>query len=164
MAEAEFVAAKLELHRSSESKELLSEHLCTIIQQNEIRKAEKLANLLKTLKLENMAEDSSHSHSVSIFQKTPTPGTDIWPRERLGSDERAPSQKETGLTGSKTTVANDTSHDITTLTNIELLSVQEQRNGTSPTNTAAVPESITTGLDIQDSRGKDNSSSPLIEL
>ena len=101
-AEAEFVAAKLELHRTSESKELLSEHLCTIIQQNEARKAEKLAELLKTLELENSIMDSSHPVTDSqsrhaLFQKTPTPGINIWPHNKTGSKETSPSHKYTIL-------------------------------------------------------------------
>ena len=100
-AEAEFVAAKLELHRTSESKELLSEHLCTIIQQNEVRKAEKLAELLKTLELENSVVDLSHSVTDSqsrhtLFQKTPTPGINIWPHNKTSSKETSPSHKNTG--------------------------------------------------------------------
>ena len=104
-AEAEFVAAKLELHRTSESKELLSEHLCTIIQQNEVRKAEKLAELLKTLELENSVVDSSHSVTESLsrhtlFQKTPTPGINIWPHSRTSS-EGSPAHRNTGVTSHK---------------------------------------------------------------
>ena len=103
-AETEFIAAKVELHRTSESKELLSEHLCTIIQQNEARKAEKLADLLKTLELENSALGSTLRGPESLsgpalFQKTPTPGMNIWPRERLGSRENSPSHKDSGLVG-----------------------------------------------------------------
>ena len=90
-AETEFVAAKLALHKASEAKELLSGHLCTIIQQNEVRKAEKLAELLKTLELESQAVE--HANRVLsghvLFQKTPTPGLSIWPRERQLSMENS---------------------------------------------------------------------------
>ncbi|XP_049737212.1 RAB6-interacting golgin [Elephas maximus indicus] len=48
-AEAEYVAAKLDLQRKTEIKEQLTEHLCTIIQQNELRKAEKLEGLMQQL-------------------------------------------------------------------------------------------------------------------
>ncbi|XP_059001612.1 RAB6-interacting golgin [Mustela lutreola] len=48
-AEAEYVAAKLELQRKTETKERLTEHLCTIIQQNELRKAKKLEELMQQL-------------------------------------------------------------------------------------------------------------------
>ncbi|XP_070332490.1 LOW QUALITY PROTEIN: RAB6-interacting golgin-like [Odocoileus virginianus] len=48
-AEAEYVKAKLELQRKTELKEQLTEHLCTIIQQNELRKARKLEELMQQL-------------------------------------------------------------------------------------------------------------------
>ncbi len=76
-AEVEFVSAKMELHRSSELKELMSEHLCTVIQQNEVRKAKKLAELLQALNVEG--PDGSVT-LPALFKKTPTPGLDIWPR------------------------------------------------------------------------------------
>ena len=95
-AEAEFVAAKLALHKASEAKELLSEHLCTIIQQNEVRKAEKLAELLKTLELEGQSDNSAATSlpGHALFQKTPTPGINIWPRERLGSKDDSSNKKD----------------------------------------------------------------------
>lgn len=48
-AESEYVTAKLELHRKTEAKEQLTEHLHAIIQQNELRKAEKLQALMLQL-------------------------------------------------------------------------------------------------------------------
>ncbi|KAK7492826.1 hypothetical protein BaRGS_00015964 [Batillaria attramentaria] len=50
-AEKEFVEAKLALAEKSDVKESLTEHLYTIIQQNEARKAERLASLMKELGL-----------------------------------------------------------------------------------------------------------------
>lgn len=55
-AEAEYVAAKLELHRKTELKEQLTEHLCAIIQQNEQRKALKLEELMQQLQLQEGEE------------------------------------------------------------------------------------------------------------
>lgn len=55
-AEAEYVAAKLDLQRKTETKEQLTEHLCTIIQQNELRKAKKLEELM--LQLEVQADET----------------------------------------------------------------------------------------------------------
>uniref|UniRef100_A0A8C5J3D6 RAB6-interacting golgin n=1 Tax=Junco hyemalis TaxID=40217 RepID=A0A8C5J3D6_JUNHY len=46
---SEYVAAKLELQHKTELKEHLTEHLCTIIQQNELRKARKLQELMQQL-------------------------------------------------------------------------------------------------------------------
>ncbi|KAM8889331.1 RAB6-interacting golgin [Synchiropus picturatus] len=56
-AEAEYVAAKLDLHRKTEVKEQLTEHLCAIIQQNELRKAHKLEELMKQLQLQASEEE-----------------------------------------------------------------------------------------------------------
>ncbi|NXS10518.1 GORAB protein, partial [Neodrepanis coruscans] len=51
-AESEYVAAKLDLQHKTELKEHLTEHLCTIIQQNELRKARKLEELMQQLDVE----------------------------------------------------------------------------------------------------------------
>lgn len=56
-AEAEYVTAKLDLHRKTELKEQLTEHLCAIIQQNELRKAHKLEELMQQLQLEATEEE-----------------------------------------------------------------------------------------------------------
>ncbi|XP_069087182.1 RAB6-interacting golgin isoform X1 [Pleurodeles waltl] len=55
-AEAEYLASKLDLHRKTEIKEQLAEHLCTIIQQNELRKAKKLEELMLQLDVETDEE------------------------------------------------------------------------------------------------------------
>lgn len=48
-AEKEFVEAKMDLHRKTERKDLLTEHLYTIIRENELRKAKKLEELMAKL-------------------------------------------------------------------------------------------------------------------
>ena len=48
-AEAEYVASKMDLHKKTDTKEQLTEHLCAIIQQNELRKAERLEELMQQL-------------------------------------------------------------------------------------------------------------------
>ena len=48
-AEAEFVTAKLDLFKKSERKEMLTQHLYTIIQEAELRKAKRLEDLTKDL-------------------------------------------------------------------------------------------------------------------
>ncbi|KAH3796481.1 hypothetical protein DPMN_150049 [Dreissena polymorpha] len=58
-AEQEYVAAKIDLHSKQEMKEQLTEHLYTIIHQNEVRKAKKLAELMKTLDMEAEETDVS---------------------------------------------------------------------------------------------------------
>lgn len=45
------MTSKLDLHRKTEVKEQLTEHLYAIIQQNELRKAEKLQELMLQLQL-----------------------------------------------------------------------------------------------------------------
>lgn len=52
-AEHEFIEAKTDLHSKSEAKDLLTEHLYTVIHQNEVRKARKLAELTHKLELED---------------------------------------------------------------------------------------------------------------
>lgn len=56
-AEAEYVSAKLDLHRKTEVKEQLTEHLCAIIQQNELRKAHKLEELMQQLQATEEEEE-----------------------------------------------------------------------------------------------------------
>lgn len=82
-AEAEYVAAKLDLHRKTEVKEQLTEHLCAIIQQNELRKALKLEELMLQLELdaevvsnpeETKQEKESEDNSQSVTENGPTEG------------------------------------------------------------------------------------------
>ncbi|XP_019965694.2 RAB6-interacting golgin [Paralichthys olivaceus] len=56
-AEAEYVTAKLDLHKKTEVKEQMTEHLCAIIQQNELRKAHKLEELMQQLHLQATEEE-----------------------------------------------------------------------------------------------------------
>lgn len=49
--EAQFLKAKIDLHNASEKKELLTEHLCTVIAHNEDRKAQKLTELMEKVGL-----------------------------------------------------------------------------------------------------------------
>lgn len=49
--EKEFLETKIALQQKLEKKEMLTEHLCTIIEKNEERKAEKLTELLEKLKI-----------------------------------------------------------------------------------------------------------------
>ncbi|XP_065578326.1 RAB6-interacting golgin-like isoform X2 [Artemia franciscana] len=58
-AEAEFIEAKKDLFDKKEKKELLTEHLCTIIERLEIIKADKLSELLK--QLEESSEPEGHN-------------------------------------------------------------------------------------------------------
>jgi len=51
-AEKDFIDAKMNLFRIMERKELLTDHLCSIIEQNELRKAKKLTELMAKLDIE----------------------------------------------------------------------------------------------------------------
>ncbi|XP_057208931.1 RAB6-interacting golgin isoform X2 [Triplophysa rosa] len=83
-SEAEYVAAKMDLHRKTEVKEQLTEHLCAIIQQNELRKACKLEELMLQLELNaeevpNLEEATqekkeNEDNSQSITENGPTEG------------------------------------------------------------------------------------------
>lgn len=61
-AEREFVEAKQLLFSKKERKDLLTEHLCTIIEQNELRKAHRLTDLMVQL------DDSAQSLEGSVEQ------------------------------------------------------------------------------------------------
>lgn len=58
--ESQFLAAKLSLHQVSEKKEMLTEHLCTIISHNEDRKAKKLSELLEKVGLNSTNNSSAN--------------------------------------------------------------------------------------------------------
>ncbi|KAM7355691.1 golgin, RAB6 interacting [Cochliomyia hominivorax] len=49
--ESQFLKAKMDLHNAAEKKELLTEHLCTVIAHNEDRKAQKLTELMEKVGL-----------------------------------------------------------------------------------------------------------------
>ena len=55
-AEKEFIESKMDLHAKSELKDSLTEHLYTIIHQNEVRKAKKLTELMEKLDMEEEGE------------------------------------------------------------------------------------------------------------
>lgn len=56
--EKEFLNAKMHLHQRLEKKEMLTEHLCAIIEKNEERKAEKLNELLAKLEILDCEADA----------------------------------------------------------------------------------------------------------
>lgn len=64
-AEAEYVIAKLDLHKKTEVKEQLTEHLCAVIQQNELRKAHKLEELMQQLQLQASEEKVEKQNEVT---------------------------------------------------------------------------------------------------
>ncbi|XP_042530568.1 RAB6-interacting golgin isoform X3 [Dipodomys spectabilis] len=79
-AEAEYITAKLDLQRKTEIKEQLTEHLCTIIQQNELRKAKKLEELMQQLDVQ--ADEETLELEVEV--------------ERLLQEQEAEARKQAG--------------------------------------------------------------------
>lgn len=66
-----FLKAKVELHQALERKEMLTEHLCTIISHNEERKAKRLSELMDKvgLSLNGDYDDSNVNSDESSSQK-----------------------------------------------------------------------------------------------
>ncbi|NXG46265.1 GORAB protein, partial [Psilopogon haemacephalus] len=114
-AESEYVAAKLDLQHKTEIKEHLTEHLCTIIQQNELRKARKLEELMQQLEVEADEENleleievermlqqqeaeagrrasQSHSHAGTA-KENPTPSAAAWESEHASHDVTSTSEQ-----------------------------------------------------------------------
>lgn len=86
-AETEYVAAKLDLHKKTEVKEQLTEHLCAIIQQNELRKARKLEELM--LQLELSTEHASQGAHEEVCGERESPGHHATVNEtKVKSDEQ----------------------------------------------------------------------------
>ncbi|GLV32039.1 Golgin RAB6 interacting [Carabus blaptoides fortunei] len=67
--EKEFLDAKMVLHQKLEKKEMLTEHLCAIIEKNEERKADKLNELMTRLsvteKIITETDDKSQNETVN---------------------------------------------------------------------------------------------------
>lgn len=71
--EKEFLDVKLLLHQKLERKEMLTEHLCAIIEKNEERKAVKLTELLNKLQLDDcntMESKENCSKSMNLVDNT----------------------------------------------------------------------------------------------
>uniref|UniRef100_A0A1Q3F2N0 RAB6-interacting golgin n=1 Tax=Culex tarsalis TaxID=7177 RepID=A0A1Q3F2N0_CULTA len=79
-----FLKAKVDLHQALERKEMLTEHLCTIISHNEERKAKRLSELMEKVGLSvngDLTTDETFAHSdVSSSQVTST--ADFSPRQQ----------------------------------------------------------------------------------
>lgn len=71
--ESQFLKAKVDLHNASEKKELLTEHLCTVIAHNEDRKAKKLTELMEKVGISPTGEfhqniSNSSNDSIDDYQ------------------------------------------------------------------------------------------------
>ena len=69
-AEQEFIAAKIDLHQKSDLKDALTEHLHTIIHQNEVRKAHKLTGLMEKLSMQDDGEDGQTEEEKKSLEAT----------------------------------------------------------------------------------------------
>ncbi|KAL0279834.1 UNVERIFIED_CONTAM: hypothetical protein PYX00_001311 [Menopon gallinae] len=70
-AEKEYLEAKSTLFSKLERKEMLTKHLCTIIEQNEMRKAQKLSELMEKLRInENGAKYDSNAVIISPYYES----------------------------------------------------------------------------------------------
>ncbi|XP_013772804.1 RAB6-interacting golgin-like [Limulus polyphemus] len=68
-AEKEFVEAKQKLFKKMERKEQLTEYLCTIIEQSEVRKARKLTELMKQLEVDDLLYECEANGMSYILPK-----------------------------------------------------------------------------------------------
>ena len=159
------MAAKMDLHRTSELKELLSEHFCTVIQQNEVRKASKLADLLQALHIEPPSE--SRKANPLLFQRTPTPGMDIWPRERL-KDSPKLAQKDGAPSSQTGSDADSKQGEPSTASNIgnevlvvPLVSHGSDENGATTTTSTATGELVKNQTSVETNRDIPNGSEVL---
>ena len=93
-AEREFIEAKTDLHNKSEAKDLLTEHLYTVIHQNEVRKAKKLAELTHKLELESADDEAT----VDAAETVPLPLCLVMPMNQLTSSHASTSPLSTTTT------------------------------------------------------------------
>ncbi|TNN74763.1 RAB6-interacting golgin [Liparis tanakae] len=135
-AEVEYVTAKLDLHKKTEVKEQLTEHLCAIIQQNELRKAHKLEELMQQLQLQATEEELERQrqeeeeekkikHGVEVQGDGKRGGGSVADREATGrstgdcrpTEEEPVTEEKGGPEPRPTTEAPKTEHNGQTLAN-----------------------------------------------
>nr|XP_057929402.1 RAB6-interacting golgin [Doryrhamphus excisus] len=97
-AETEYVMAKLDLHKKSDVKEQLTEHLCAIIQQNELRKALKLEELMHQLQLQATEEELERQRLEE--EKTLASQSHEKEEQEEETESQKHGQEENGLTQS----------------------------------------------------------------
>lgn len=102
-AESEYVTAKLDLHKKTQIKEQLTEHLCTIIQQNELRKAKKLEELMQQLEVETdeerldleiEVEQMLQVQEAEARKQLASPASEKSPQRSNPDPSESPSEKE----------------------------------------------------------------------
>jgi len=87
-AEKEFIAAKLHLFGVSERKELLTDHLCSIIEQNEQRKAKRLTELMVELQLDSPNSNMASDLDEVVSLKDLRPSSDFNTLKKSESSEK----------------------------------------------------------------------------
>ncbi|XP_038045420.1 RAB6-interacting golgin-like isoform X2 [Patiria miniata] len=132
-AEAEFVTAKMSLHKASEHKEALTEHLCTIIRENELRKSKKLEELVEKLETDNLAAyeaqmEAAEAAKKAESQRHPSSSLDDTETTPVSSGPNPPIEKVPREPGQTNTASGtETSHELT------LGSSSQTHESTNPT-------------------------------
>ncbi|XP_067997625.1 RAB6-interacting golgin isoform X2 [Melanerpes formicivorus] len=124
-AESEYVAAKLDLQHKTEIKEHLTEHLCTIIQQNELRKARKLEELMQQLEVE--ADEENLELEIEVERMLQQQEAEAG-RQASRSHSHAGTAKESPTPSVAAQESEHANHDVTSATSEQL--VQSQNSGT----------------------------------
>ncbi|XP_054240413.1 RAB6-interacting golgin [Indicator indicator] len=124
-AESEYVAAKLDLQHKTEIKEHLTEHLCTIIQQNELRKARKLEELMQQLEVE--ADEENLELEIEVERMLQQQEAEAG-RQASQSHSHAGTAKENPTPSVAARESEHANHDVTSATSEQL--VQSQNSGT----------------------------------
>ena len=112
-AETEFINAKVNLHDKTETKDQLTEHLCSIIQQNEERKAKKLEELMTKLELADQEVNLEMDGKNSDKSKNESSTT----MTKTKSEDSSSQQENIDKTESKTLAEADKQSDETILGN-----------------------------------------------
>ncbi|XP_053606775.1 RAB6-interacting golgin [Plodia interpunctella] len=87
--EKEFLAAKIQLQKEKEKKELLTEHLCALITHNETRKAQKLETLMLELASDKKVELNNDVKEIKTDLNDSTMTDDENPIIIDGVDQRS---------------------------------------------------------------------------
>lgn len=125
------MAAKLDLQHKTEIKEHLTEHLCTIIQQNELRKARKLEELMQQLEVE--ADEENLELEIEVERMLQQQEAEAG-RQASQSHSHAGTAKE-NLSPSATVPENEHSNHAVASPAISEQLLQSQNSGTkSPSN------------------------------
>lgn len=130
--EKEFIDAKLELHKRTENKEQLTEHLYAIIQANELRKASKLGELMEKLNMDIQIESEISSLVPAVAIPTPS----ILPSSKSTHDPKStqlvtPMKAEEG-----------TAELVSSITNKKTASCQPIRNENSDCTVSNVTDNM----------------------